>query len=362
MPFLRKCGWLLFPISLAGQQPADSIKAVRAFSLTVQKGTVFIQKPVVQGVRGAVPFSVGADYFVQPLDFSSYHYCGAFIRTGVSLNFTDFHSKVVGKTITAAVFIEPVYRINRWFQYQFRAASGIGYATTPFDPVHNSANQTYSTHLNTYLHLSTGVGFRVTKKIVVDFNGHMHHISNANFKQPNSGLNWLTLSGSVIYYPNGNRLPVYKNRKGNSIHSRATLDAGLMFTPGQGYHQAWNTKRNFMAGLFLQVSKVISRINALTAGSELTYDRFRDDQTAAEKNSKPAFKAGISAGNEFLMGRFTCSQQLGIYITHHPAFTSSVYHRWGIRYRLSTHVYTGLSLKVHREVADLVDLRVQYRF
>jgi hypothetical protein len=362
MPFLRKCFWVLIPLNLAGQQPADTIKAVRAFSVIVQKGTVFIQKPVVQGARGAVPFSVGADYFVQQLDSSSYHYCGAFIRTGVSLNFTDFQSQVVGRTITGAVFIEPVYRINHWLQYQFRAASGIAYATTPFDPVHNTANQTYSTHLNTYLHLSTGFGFRITKKIVVDFNGHIHHISNANFKQPNGGLNWLTLSGSVIYYPNGNRLPVYIKRKGKSIHSRVTLDAGLMFTPGQGYHQAWKTKRNYMAGLFLQVSKVISRINALTAGTELSYDRFRDDETAGVKNSRPAMKAGLSAGNEFLMGRFTCSQQLGIYITRHPAFITSVYHRWGIRYRLSTHMYAGISLKVHREIADLVDLRVQYRF
>lgn len=362
MPFLRKFTWMLIPLSLAGQQPADTIKAVRAFSVTVQKGVVFIQKPVVQGARGAVPFSFGADYFLQQLDYPSYHYCGAFIRTGVSLNFTDFQSQVVGKTITGAVFIEPVYRINHWLQYQFRVASGIGYATNPFDPVSNPANQTYSTHLNTYLHLSTGLGLRLTKNLGIDFNGHIHHISNANFRQPNSGLNWLTLSGSVIYYPNANRLPVYNNQKGNSIHSRVTLDAGLMFTPGQGYHKSWNCKRNYMAGLFLQVSKVISRINALTAGTELSYDRFRDDETADVKNSKPALKAGISAGNEFLLGRFTCSQQMGIYITHHPAFFTSVYHRWGIRYRLSKHVYAGISLKVHREIADLVDMRMQYRF
>jgi hypothetical protein len=362
MPFLKVYCFLVLPLSVAGQDPIDTIKSVKAISFVVQKGSVFIHKPAAAGAREAVPFSAGVDYFIQQINFPSYHYCSAFIRTGFSLNYTDFKSHIIGKTITAAKFIEPVYRLSTRLQYQFRAEAGFCYATSPYDPVKNSTNQTYSTHINTYLHFSTGIGWRLSDKIIIDINGHIHHISNGNFKQPNAGLNWLTFSGAVLYYPTLNRLPKYTNLKGNRIHRLPQTDAGLMFTPGQEYHPAWKTKRNYMAGLFVQVSKVISRINAITAGTELSYDRFRDDISAPYKNSSPALKCGINIGNEFLLGRILASQQLGYYISHHPSFYSSFYHRWGIRYRVSQHMYAGFSLKVHKEVADFVDMRLQYRF
>ncbi|MBI3139292.1 MAG: acyloxyacyl hydrolase [Sphingobacteriales bacterium] len=362
MQYWKTLLWVLCPLSLAAQDHTDSMTREKVYAITFQKGAVFIHKSVVAGAGTARPETIGLEYATQRLDYNSYSICKTYLRTGFSLAFTDFHSPVVGKSLIGSFFIEPVYRIGNRFQFQFRCESGISYFTSPYNVVSNKSNQSYSTHLNTYLHIGAGAGIRLSRHFTTTVNGNIHHISNADFKQPNSGLNWLMFSGSLLYYPYSNHLPKYKNPPAQRIHSKPTADVGFMVTPGQGYHHLWLTKRNYMLGLFGQVSMTVSKINALTGGAEMTYDRYRDDSIAPRNNSRPALKAGLNLGNEFLLGKVIVSQQLGIYISRHPAFYSTLYHRWGIRYQLGPHWFAGVCMKVHKEVADLIDLRLQYRF
>lgn len=362
MQFWKTLLWILCPLSLEAQDHTDRIPPEKVYAVSFQKGSVFIHKSVVAGAGNARPETIGLEYSTQRLDYNSYRICRAFLRTGLSLAYTDFHSPVVGKSLIGSLFLEPVYRIGNRFQFQFRCESGISYFSRPYNAVSNKSNQSYSTYLNTYLHISAGTGIRLSGRFTATVNGNIHHISNADFKQPNSGLNWMMLSGSLLYYPHSNRLPKYNYVPGHKIRSKPMADAGIMFTPGQGYHHLWLTKRNYMLGLFGQVSCTVSKINALTGGAEMTYDRYREDSIAPLNNSRPALKAGLNLGNEFLLGKVIVSQQLGIYVTRHPAFYSTLYHRWGIRYRLGAHWYAGVCMKVHKEVADLIDIRMQYRF
>lgn len=353
---------LLSPCFSYAQGKIDSSICKKVFAFTFQRGATLVHKASVNTAKDLKPISIGVDYSFQRIDYSSFSICRTYLRRGFNLSYLDFNSTVFGKAVIASIFLEPVYRVGKSLQFQFRGGAGMGYFSKPYNKVTNSSNLAYSNHFTPYLHLSAGVGFRISKRITTEFNGNFNHISNGHANQPNAGLNWVMLSASVLYYPESNKLPKY-----NYIHSKRkptgpSVDAGVMFTPRQAFHDLWKVSRRYMAGVYGQVAFPVSRINALTSGIEVSYSNYQNGATALHGNSEPAVTSAIVLGNEFLLGKVIFSQQLGKYITDYPSFHHSIYHRWGLRYKLGKHLYAGFNLKVHKEVADLIDLRLQYRF
>jgi hypothetical protein len=79
---------------------------------------------------------------------------------------------------------------------------------------------------------------------------------------------------------------------------------------------------------------------------------------------------GLMIGHEFIFRRILFSQQLGYYLfkdtktfsaLYQQAFPS-LYHRWGLRYKLNAHWFAGFNMLAHNQVADFIDLRLNYRF
>ena len=340
----------------------DSSIKRKAFGLSIQKGAVFIHKPSVASAKDAYPRTVALEFSTHSVDYASFSICRTYFRRGFSFLFTDYNTPILGYGFITSYFLEPAYRIGKRFQFQFRGDAGLGYFTAPYDEVKNNTNQSYSTRFTPYLHVGSGFGVRISNKITAEVNGNFNHISNGHFKQPNAGLNWIMLSASVLYYPENNLLPKYKYVHTKRTNTKPSFDVGTMFVPRQGYHERWHTRRNYMVGLFTQISQPVSRINAITLGAEVSYNRFVDGPNAPKNNSRPALTAGIHIGHEFLMGKIIFSQQIGKYFTKYPSFVSGIYHRWGLRYQLNKHWFAGFNMKAHKEAADLIDLRLQYRF
>jgi len=353
---------LFLPFCLPAQEQADSILSKKVFAFTIQRGSAMVHKESVSSAKDVKPVSVGIDYSFQRLDYSSFSICRTYLRRGFNLSYLDFKNLVFGKGIIGSIFLQPVYRIGKSFQFQFRGDVGIGYFSKPYNEITNNTNLAYSNHVTPYLHVSSGIGFRVSKKITTEINGNFNHISNGHANQPNAGLNWMMLSASILYYPDNSILPKYKYVRNKRKSEGAAFDAGIIFTPGQAYHDLWKAKRRFMLGMFTQVSLPVSRINAFTGGVEISYSSYLNDETAAHNNSQPATTSAITLGSEFLLGKVIFSQQMGKYLTRYPSFHTGYFHRWGLRYKLSSHWFGGFNLKVHKEVADLIDLRLQYRF
>jgi Lipid A 3-O-deacylase (PagL) len=331
--------------------------------INFEYGSIFIQSVSVQNVKKSNPKCLSVELSRLRVDAASYSLCRAYLRKGFSFTYAGFNTPVLGHGIVVSAFMEPIYRIGNKLQFQFRGDIGASYLTSPFDSVRNPSNQNYSLHFTPYLHFATGLGYPVTPRLTAAVNVNMHHFSNGNFKQPNAGVNLFMLSFSLLYYPEKNILPKYHikiNR--NWIASKPVLDVGWMFVLPQSYVSKSKAKRHYMTGLFAQVSKQVSPIDALTFGAEVCYNNFTNGPGALLNNSKPALLSGINFGHEFLMGKLIFSQQLGMYVTQHPTFYSNLYHRWGLRYKLSRHWQAGFNMKAHGKTADLIDLRLQYSF
>lgn len=336
---------------------------LRVIGLSLHSGAVLVHNHDVKSIENAKPKGFSLDWSKQFVDSNSYAYCRTYIRKGFSFSFYDLGTSILGNGFSVSYFLEPVYRIGKKFQFQFRGDMGAGYFTNPYDTINNPANKNYSLHITPHLHLSAGFGYRITKNLIVAGNANFNHMSNGNYKEPNAGLNWSTFSASLLYYPDNNYLPKFqKPPRYRWSENKASLDLGLMYVPKQGYHRKWKTTRNYMAGIFAAGTKKISRISNLAAGVELYYNKFVDAPNVAADNSKPAVLSSVYLGHEFAFNKIIFSQFVGRYISDFPAFFKTpMYHRWGLRYRLSKNLYAGFNMKVHRFTADFIDLRLQYK-
>jgi hypothetical protein len=117
-----------------------------------------------------------------------------------------------------------------------------------------------------------------------------------------------------------------------------------------------------LIGLSAQVSKQVGRINAITLGTEIYRDEELRIRLKKDTIKASAVKAGILFGHEFLLGKFSFSQRLGLYVFDQTPYYDQLYHRWGVQYQINRHFSAGFNLQAHRQVADFIDLRIMYTF
>jgi hypothetical protein len=73
-------------------------------------------------------------------------------------------------------------------------------------------------------------------------------------------------------------------------------------------------------------------------------------------------KVSVALGNEFLLGKFLFSQQLGIYVYKPYKAGADLYQRYGLVYRITRWLSFGINLKAHGRKANFLDFRLGLSF
>jgi hypothetical protein len=127
-------------------------------------------------------------------------------------------------------------------------------------------------------------------------------------------------------------------------------------------------KRYAVFGFCLNYSRVTGRIFAITAGSEWVSDRSLRERIRIHNMVDGSgdyvdhHRMGMLAGVEWLFGRFIFSQQMGVYVYIPYKDRNPIYQRYGLTFKISDHIYTGLNLKAHANDADFMDMRMGVYF
>ncbi len=143
---------------------------------------------------------------------------------------------------------------------------------------------------------------------------------------------------------------------------RPRWDVGLLGTATRGATASGARTRYAVAGLFLQGSRQVGRTSALTLGTEMYHHAELQQKLRKTDPKANAVIAGVMVGHEFLLGKFLFNQRLGYYLLHPGTNTDQLFHRWGLHYRISSHLGAGFNLLAHRQVAEFIDLRFTYSF
>ena len=339
-----------------GRQPSIFSKAIG-----IQHGFIFAHSEAVQNTSGANPMGVEISLAWQRNDSATWALCNCFPRKGLLLSYYDYDTRILGKGITAAYFLEPTYRISKNILFSFIGSAGLSWLTNPFDSINNPTNQSYSQYLNGYLRVGIGLWFQLNDQWWLNSSINYHHESNGGMKRPNKGINWPT-AGIELSYQKKSR-PFYSGNRTNEKfwkHHSLRWDAGIFGVPRRATDDDGNRIHKLLVGANLQAAKQVGRINTLTLGTEIYHDEELRLRLKRDSLDASAMKAGILVGHEFLLGKFLFSQRLGYSVLDQTPYYDKLYHRWGLQYRINKNIGVGFNLQAHRQVADYVDLRITY--
>ncbi len=114
-------------------QAINKGKAINMFSvgLGLQHGFIFAHSPRVENTKGSNPTGVELILSWQRNDPLIWNLCNCYPRKGFLFSYYDYDNKVLGKGITAAYFLEPVYKLGRNTFFSFRGSAGLSYLTRP---------------------------------------------------------------------------------------------------------------------------------------------------------------------------------------------------------------------------------------
>lgn len=338
-------------------------KDIFSVGLGIQRGFIFAHSEAVQNTKGSHPTGGEVILSWQRNNAAVWNLCNCFPRKGLLLNYYDYDNAILGKSMTAAYFLEPTYKLAKNTFFSFKGAAGVSYLTNPFDSLKNPSNQSYSTDLSVYLLVGLGVWFKINDHLQLNASVNYQHESNGGVKEPNKGINWPTAGLALSYqktspaFYTGTRLneKFWRNQS-------PRIDIGLFGLPKRAVDERGISRRMPLIGFSAQVSKQVGRINAITLGTEIYRDEELRIRLKKDTIKASAVKAGILFGHEFLLGKFLFSQRLGLYVFDQTPYYDQLYHRWGVQYQINRHFSAGFNLQAHRQIADFIDLRILYTF
>ena len=289
----------------------------------------------------------------------AWDYCYCYPLSGISISLTDFDNpEILGRAYSLMYFIEPGFGLQRKIYFNFRAALGITYLDTPYNPLTNPSNLFYSSRISFPLQISFSALWKMSSKMSLRASGQYNHISNGGIKEPNKGINYPTVSLGAEYTVRYRTLPEREKTRKDLYPSYLELYCMVAAT---GKTLTHNEKQRYpVAAAMVEMRKRFARINSWSAGAEWVSDYSIREANRRNGVQQDFRRAGILAGHHLLIGRFTFYQKLGVYIYSPTRPKDPVYQRYGLVFRMTDHWLGGIDLKAHRHVADFLDVRIGY--
>lgn len=287
---------------------------------------------------------------------------GLLARRGVALYWVDFDKPgVLGHSLALVPFVEPIVRPWKKWQASMQFGLGLAYVSRHYHPTENPQNLFFSLPVNFWVMLNPGFHYQWNERWQASATFNYNHISNGGMKNPNKGMNFPTWNVGIRY-----ALQPLSLRKPDSIYARlaptgwyatVSLVASIKNVAATTSHPRTVPAR-LLGGQALYGWRA-GRLSNFSAGTEWIHDGYVQEQDKRASRNRSAWKGAFLAGYELKAGRV----QLGIHAAPYlyaPARGNDDrwYQRYSLAYRFGRHLLIGGSLKAHRHVADVADLRL----
>ncbi len=259
----------------------------------------------------------------------------------------------------------PWYRIhfidNRNFSLNYKLGLGLCYATRVFDPENNYMNRAIGSALNIFFNLETGTRIRIYHDLWITSGIGFNHLSNANLREPNFGLNDLTFFAGINWIPSDKAerivrdIPVLVKRSGYYI----TLSAAPK------HKRSFEGNHYLVSSLSFDFNRQVFHKVKLGAGADIFYDA--STKVEMEGRSIPGyrklddFRTGLHLSEEFVYDRLSLIFQEGSYFLLNDKVTGhKIYTRGIVQFRFADHLMARLSMKTHFFILDHPELGIGY--
>ncbi len=207
--------------------------------------------------------------------------------------------------------------------FNLKMGIGLAYATKKYSKGSNEIHNAIGSHLNAYVQLRFGLEWKIAKSLRLVTAFTYNHYSDGAVKLPNLGINTLTGTLGIIYYPKIEKYtwtqhkdsiakPVYKN----DIFVKASvgfLDVQNNLIPEKTY---------LMQSTSIGYSRYLNITNKLSASANLEFNfgephvYVNTQETKETIIKKAATNLSVSVSDEILIGRVAMHLELGAYLYH----------------------------------------------
>jgi hypothetical protein len=278
---------------------------------------------------------------------------------GISLFYSTLgNNKIHGSEIAIVPYFHADIISRKKFNFFNETGFGLGYVTKIFDAEDNYLNIAVGSHLNLHFNLKFGVSYKLTEKFRVNGGLSFDHFSNANSKNPNLGINWVTAFagvgyaiGNVTNQIEGGTKPHVKGFGYEAIVSfggkrpRGVLQSDLYYTTSFTFEGKWRMSRAIHLGVGGDVFHDPSAKIEMEAVNKTNYHKSND------------FRTGIHLSQEFIYSRLSLILQEGIYIGLTDSVNGNImYNRGIVRVGINDHLFVQLAMKSHLNILDYPEL------
>jgi len=225
-----------------------------------------------------------------------------------------------------ASYIYWKYSLARTKIMDFNLKMGIGltYTTKKFTKGSNEVHNAIGSNFNAYVQLRFGLEWKIAKPLRLVTAFTYNHYSDGAVKLPNLGINTLTGTIGIIYYPNIEKYKFKINQDSfsrkpmlkNEIFGRATvgfLDVQNNLIPEKTY---------LMQSTSIGYTRYINITNKFSAAANLEFnfgEPFVYVNTLETKETiikKAGTNLSVSVSDEILIGRVAMHLEMGAYLYH----------------------------------------------
>lgn len=321
----------------------------RIMVLGTNYGAIWAHNPPVYHLAQSHPWQISVEY-LRHLPKKEWSRVYRYPYFGTALQYVHYRSPELGSSIAGIVFLEP--KIYNRFRY--RIGTGLVFNTKPFNLESNQTNNMLGGRLALVMHIQVNYYQTIGTRQYVRLGMGLTHFSNGAFKQPNSGINNFFIGVAWCYSSaSARRESALKTedttfRRGFSGIISGSFSVVEKF-PVNGpkypvYHASGRAQYR------------IGRKSSLGVG----LDYIRNMAIAQKLKEEPQLgteigRVGFVFGHEMHISKVSMLTELGIYIRKKQSLDPGFYHRIGLRYSLSEHIFAGMYLKTHKARAECIE-------
>lgn len=331
----------------------------QSVELSGDYGFLFLHSQDIRPIGQSYPWGIGAEYSYWLLKDKHWEDCHCYPRIGINLSYHNFdNTEVLGYGFPLYGFLEPWFRLMPNVFYTLRGGMGYSWASQPYDAETNPKNLSYSLHFNPFVMVGTGFGVKLNKHWRLSTQIRYNHISNGGQQEPNKGLNYPSGNFSLSYsldelaFKQRPKVPMDELEKQRALVVNA-------FIAGKAIDASRVTYA--VPGVAVRYSQQFGRTSAWVVGTEyinnLAYRKRIEKQGLDEHHHQ----LNLLLGHEFLLGNFTFSQLIGIYVVRDYDRWPDWYQRYGLQWFFWNNFSAGTAIKVHGHEAEFLDFRLGYR-
>lgn len=278
---------------------------------------------------------------------------------GISLFYSTLgNNKIHGSEIAVTPYFHVDIVSRNKFNFFNETGVGIGYVTKIFDAKENYMNIAVGSHLNIHFNLKFGANYQFSRKLRLNAGLSFDHFSNANSRNPNLGINWVTMFVGLGYAA-GSVTPIVEREVAShkksfgyeaiasvgGKRSRGVANPDFYYTASLTFEMKWKIIRTIHLGIGADMFHDPSAKAEMEALNKFNYERSND------------FRTGIHLSQEFIYSRLSLILQQGIYIGMTDSVNGNrVYNRGVVRLQTNNKVFIQLAMKSHLHVLDYPEL------